>query len=99
MLLNFADMLRGEGVMKISSTSQLISHLVSLRMTLVEELLGADYAVHNILHSGIGLEDAADVLRKYHEDIEVGLDPTGNNLGEYLQNCRPPKNKKSLVVS
>jgi hypothetical protein len=43
-------------------------------------LLGADYSEHNILHGGIGIEKAVDILAKFY-DIASGLDPTGNNLG------------------
>jgi hypothetical protein len=46
----------------------------------VNELLGSDYSEHNILHGGIGIEKAVEVLKAFH-DIETDLDPTGNNLG------------------
>ena len=50
-------------------------------MSTVEELLGADYAVHNILHPDIGVEEAVAVLRDFHgETVQVGIQPTGNNL-------------------
>ena len=55
--------------------------MTPLRCHMVEELLGADYSVHNILHGGIGIEQAVEVLKDFHEVTE-GLDPTGNNLGE-----------------
>jgi hypothetical protein len=47
----------------------------------VNELLGSDYSEHNILHSGIGIEKAVDVLKAFHH-IQTNLDPTGNNLGK-----------------
>ena len=47
----------------------------------MNELLGADYSEHNILHAGIGIEKAVDILKTFH-DIEEDLDPTGNNLGK-----------------
>ena len=52
-----------------------------LRTPVVNELLGADYSEHNILHAGIGIEKAVDILKTFH-DIEEDLDPTGNNLGK-----------------
>jgi len=57
-----------------------------VRCPVVEELLGADYSDHNILHAGIGIEKAVDILKAFH-DIPTGLDPTGNNLG----------NKRTLI--
>ncbi len=55
-------------------------------MSVVEELLGADYAVHNILHPDIGVEEAVAILREFHgeEDVAVGIQPTGNNLGHMM---------------
>ena len=55
--------------------------MTPLHCHMVEELLGADYSVHNILHGGIGIEEAVEILKDFHEVTE-GLDPTGNNLGE-----------------
>ncbi len=65
--------------------SKIVSVFVPLRMSTVEELLGADYTVHNILHPGIGVEEAVEVLKQaYGEDkVQVGIQPTGNNLGQY----------------
>ena len=59
-----------------------MNRIIPLRMNLVDELLGADYSVHNILHGGIGVERAVDILSKHHRDIAQGIQPTGNNLGE-----------------
>ncbi len=53
-------------------------------MNTVDELLGADYSIHNILHAGLGLERAVQVLKEYHKDITTDLDPTGNNLGHMM---------------
>ena len=56
-----------------------------MRASLVDELLGADYSVHNILHDGVGIESAVDVLSKYH-DVQTGLEATGKNLGDDFLN-------------
>ena len=61
--------------------SQLINLVIPIRTSTVNELLGSDYSEHNILHAGIGIEKAVDVLKVFH-DIQTNLDPTGNNLGE-----------------
>ena len=50
----------------------------------MEEILGSDYCVHNILHEGIGVEEAVDTLSAYHDDITTGLDPAGVNLGHVI---------------
>ena len=55
-----------------------------MRAPLLEEILGSDYCVHNILHEGIGVEEAVDILSAYHEDIATGLDPAGVNLGHVI---------------
>ena len=31
--------------------------------------------------AGMGIEEALEVLKEYHEDIDAGLEPTGRNLG------------------
>lgn len=36
-----------------------------------------------VLHPGIGIEEAVEVLREFHE-VSEGLDPTGNNLGHMM---------------
>ena len=54
-----------------------------MRSSIVNELLGADYSEHNILHAGIGIEKAVDVLKAFH-DIQTDLDPTGKNLGSCI---------------
>ena len=65
----------------------LIDRIIPLRTPLVNELLGADYSDHDILHSGIGVDKAVHLLREYH-DITEGIQPSGNNLGHsmYLEN-------------
>ncbi|XP_059088618.1 putative ammonium transporter 2 [Tigriopus californicus] len=60
-----------------------IDHVIPLRMDLVDELLGADYATHNILHADIGIERAVGVLKEFH-DFTQEIEPTGNNLGHSL---------------
>lgn len=62
-------------------------------MSTVDELLGADYSVHNILHPDIGLERAVDVLSESGDGggIAVGIQPTGNNLGSATTPTRFPK--------
>lgn len=57
--------------------------MVPVRIDLVNELLGTDYSSFNILRSGIGIEDAIDVLKRYHMHVDAGIDPTGQNLGLY----------------
>ena len=32
----------------------------------------------------MGIEEALEVLKEYHEDIDAGLEPTGRNLGMYV---------------
>lgn len=55
-------------------------------MNLVDELLGADYAIHNILHADIGIERAVAVLKEFH-DVTQEIEPTGNNLGTSFYVC------------
>ena len=55
-----------------------------MRASLLEEILGSDYCVHNILHEGIGLEEAVEILSKHHDDVTTGLDPAGVNLGHVI---------------
>ena len=31
----------------------------------------------------MGIEEALEVLKQYHEDIDAGLEPTGRNLGNF----------------
>ena len=59
-----------------------IDKVIALRAPMVHELLGSDYSEHNILHPGIGLEKAVDVLKRFH-NIATDIDPTGNNLGKF----------------
>ena len=66
---------------------KLIDKLVPFRASTVDELLGADYAVHNILHPGLGIEEAVEILKEYHDDIVVNIESTGKNVGhmKYLE--------------
>ena len=50
----------------------------------MNELLGADYTEHNILHGGIGMEMAVEILKHIEDDIDLDLEPTGKNLGDIL---------------
>ncbi len=70
-------------------------------MSTVEELLGADYAVHNILHPDIGVEEAVAVLRDFHgETVQVGIQPTGNNLvRSYSWRSDRNKNSNNLFIT
>ncbi len=56
-------------------------HIIPIRMDLVNELLGTDYASFNVLRSGLGIEEALEVLKHYHDNVDAGIDPTGQNLG------------------
>ena len=60
-------------------------------------MLGADYAVHNILHSGIGIEKAVEILKDFH-DVTEGLDPTGNNKGFTLKFGFEKQTRKTATV-
>ena len=60
-----------------------IDQITPLRTPVVNELLGADYADHNILNSGAGVDKAVNILKEYH-DISEGLQPSGNNLGHSM---------------
>ena len=44
---------------------------------LVTELLGADLMEHNILHSGIGIDEALGILQRFYEidNIDIRGDP------------------------
>jgi hypothetical protein len=57
----------------------------------VDELLGMDFAMHNILHADIGIEDAIHVLAKHDVHVQNNLEPTGNNTGETLVHYIFPK--------
>jgi len=54
---------------------------VPLRMNLVDELLGADYSYHAILHPDVGLEEAVEILSEVHPSIDTAVNPTGKNIG------------------
>ena len=56
-----------------------------MRALFVSELLGADYSEHNILHNGIGLEEAVRVLKTINHNCDNDLDPTKSNPGKH--NC------------
>ena len=36
-----------------------------------------------LFRAGMGIEEALEVLKEYHEDIDAGLEPTGRNLGNF----------------
>ena len=67
---------------------QTINKLIPIRATLLRELLGADYVEHNILHGGIGIENAVEVLQNFHDNISTDINKTGYNIGNaiYLEN-------------
>ena len=58
--------------------------MVGLRASPLEEILGSDYFVHNIIHKGIGVEEAVEFLSGYEEEITSCPDPAGVNLGHVL---------------
>ena len=51
-------------------------------------MLGADYNDHNILHHGIGMEQAVGILKHIDKDVDKGLEPTGKNLGKSFDNWK-----------
>ena len=59
----------------------MIDKITPMRASMIEEILGADYSTHNILHDGLGVEDAVNILSKCHDDIVISLSKTGRNLG------------------
>jgi len=56
---------------------RVIDAILPLRADLVTELLGSDLMEHNILHSGIGIEEALSTLNKYYtiDNIDIRKDP------------------------
>lgn len=75
------------GIWSLLTTAVLlwcINKIVPIRSSLIQELLGADYIEHNILHGSIGIENAVDILKNYQSDIPTGIDPTGRNLGHNM---------------
>ena len=62
----------------------MINKITPLRTTMVSELLGADYTVHNILHGGTGIEQAVETLKYLDPEIPTDIEPTGNNLGHSM---------------
>ena len=56
-------------------------------MTEQEELLGADYAEHNVRHPGVGVTRAVSVLKKHDSSVENNLIAVGKNKGhmDYLE--------------
>ena len=63
---------------------QLIDRMIGLRASPLEEILGSDYFVHNIIHMGIGVEESVEFLSRYEKDIDSRPDPAGVNLGHVL---------------
>jgi hypothetical protein len=51
-------------------------------MTEHEELLGADYAEHNIHHPDVGVTRAVSVMRRHDSHHDLGLIPVGKNKGK-----------------
>ena len=61
-----------------------------------EELLGADYAEHNIHHPDVGVTRAVSVMKRWDSHHDLGLIPVGKNKGTYTnipesktRNCDP----------
>ena len=73
-----------------------------IRTLIVNELLGADYTEHNILHGGIGMEVAVEILKHIEDDIDLDLEPTGKNLGLiivfYLSACNSQFRQANLYI-
>ena len=61
---------------------QIISKIIPLRSPFVNELLGADYSEHNVLHKGIGMVEAVEILKDVDSAVDLGLEPTGKSLGK-----------------
>ena len=50
---------------------------------MVTELLGADLMEHNILHSGIGIDEALGILQRFYDiDIDIRGDPHQKYLAQ-----------------
>ena len=60
---------------------QIIGNIIPLRSPFVNELLGADYSEHNVLHKGIGMLEAVEILKDVDSAVDLGLEPTGKSLG------------------
>lgn len=60
---------------------QAIDKIVPIRTSFVNELLGSDYSDHNILHKGIGMVEAVEILKDVDSTVDLGLQPTGKSLG------------------
>ncbi len=58
-----------------------INKIIPFRMDEYEELLGADYAEHNIHHPGVGVTRAVSVMRRHDSHHDLGLIPVGKNKG------------------
>jgi len=69
------------------SLLQGINFVIPFRMTEAEELIGADYAEHNIHHPGVGVTRAVSVIGRRDPAVDLGLTRVGNNKGhsEYLE--------------
>ena len=64
-----------------------IDLFIPFRLTEHEELLGADYTEHNVHHPEVGVTRAVSVLKKYDENVDLGLVSVGQNKGhsDYLE--------------
>ncbi|XP_059079544.1 putative ammonium transporter 3 [Tigriopus californicus] len=64
-----------------------IDKVIHFRMTEIEELVGADYCEHNILHPGVGVTRAVSVIKRFDKSVDLGLIPVGKNKGhmEFLE--------------
>ena len=60
---------------------KIIGNIIPLRSPFVNELLGADYSEHNVLHKGIGMLEAVEILKDVDSAVDLGLEPTGKSLG------------------
>ena len=59
----------------------MVDKIIHFRLTEEEELLGADYSEHNVLHKGIGMLEAVEILKDVDSAVDLGLEPTGKSLG------------------
>ena len=59
-----------------------INRIIPFRMDEHEELIGADYCEHNILHPGVGVSRAVSVIKRHDEHVDLGLIPVGKNKGK-----------------
>ncbi|XP_065353905.1 putative ammonium transporter 2 [Cloeon dipterum] len=63
-----------------------VNWIIPIRMTEIEELLGADYSEHRIMQGGhIGVSRAVSALRPYHEMDPIGRTGTNPGHNAYLE--------------